>query len=257
MLKKLKNDIRSAKRTQWRTFCEEVEGRQATTRFHKLMANDPLASPGTLKTADGSFTSNDAETLKALMDVHFPGVNTAAAGTVLQSFLPSTVDQTTILSIVGVNRVEWAVNSFSPWKSSGPDEIFPAMLQHGLDLIIRPLSNLFEASLRLNHIPATWTRVKVVFIPKQGRSDYTSPKAYRPISLSSFLLKTLERLIDRYARDNFLIQSPLHPSQHAYQTGKCTESALHQLVYNIEDGMERSGFSLVTFLDIEGAFDNT
>jgi hypothetical protein len=29
----------------------------------------------------------------------------------------------------------------------------------------------------------------VTFIPKSGKLDYTEAKAYRPISLSSFLLK--------------------------------------------------------------------
>jgi hypothetical protein len=74
----------------------------------------------------------------------------------------------------------------------------------------------------LESFAPAWRQVKVVFIPKPGRNTYSGPKDYRPISLTSFLLKTMERLVDRYLRDEALVQSPLHPNQHAYQAGKST-----------------------------------
>jgi len=60
----------------------------------------------------------------------------------------------------------------------------------------------------------------VVFIPKPGKRDYTEPKSFRPISLTSFLMKTLERMIDRYLTQEVLIKTPLHSNQHAYRKGK-------------------------------------
>jgi len=71
-----------------------------------------------------------------------------------------------------------------------------------------------------------------VFIPKLGRTHCTSAKDFRPISLTSFLLKTLEKLVDAYLRDVILVRQPLHASQHAY-TGLSTETALHTLVTQI------------------------
>ncbi|XP_063994255.1 uncharacterized protein LOC135171557 [Diachasmimorpha longicaudata] len=49
-----------------------------------------------------------------------------------------------------------------------------------------------------------WREVRVVFIPKPGKCSYDNAKAYRPISLSSFLLKTLERLVDRHIKEGVL-----------------------------------------------------
>ena len=66
-----------------------------------------------------------------------------------------------------------------------------------------------------------------MFIPKPGRNSYCGPKDFRPISLTSFLLKTLERLVDRFLRDEILVSKPLHPNQHAYQAGKSVETVLH------------------------------
>ena len=48
----------------------------------------------------------------------------------------------------------------------------------------------------LGYVPAAWQGARVVFIPKPGKCGYTSLKDCRPISLTSFLLKTSERLID-------------------------------------------------------------
>jgi hypothetical protein len=59
-------------------------------------------------------------------------------------------------------------------------------------------------------IPTVWRQVKVMFNPKPGKLDYTEAKAYRPISLSSFLLKTMEKLVDRHIRDGALKMHPLH-----------------------------------------------
>jgi Reverse transcriptase (RNA-dependent DNA polymerase) len=84
-----------------------------------------------------------------------------------------------------------------------------------------------------------------------------TPKAFRPISLMSFILKTLEKLIDHRIRSKILINSPLHKFQHAYQPGIGTESALHNLIAEVEKSLPTQRMSLAVFVDIEGAFDNT
>lgn len=75
----------------------------------------------------------------------------------------------------------------------------------------------------------------MLFIPKPARITYEQDGAYRSISLASFLLKTLERWIDRYVREGLLRTTPLHSLQFAYQADKPTETALHKLVYKLED----------------------
>jgi hypothetical protein len=71
------------------------------------------------------------------------------------------------------------------------------------------------------------------------------------------LLKTLERLVDRFLRDEILATRPLHPNQHAYQAGKSVETALHQLVVRVEKTLDQQEIALGLFLHIEGAFNNT
>jgi hypothetical protein len=69
-----------------------------------------------------------------------------------------------------------------------------------------------------------------MFIPKPGKTTYTEAKAYLPISLLSFMLKTMEKLVDRNIRDEILMLHPLHQYHFIYQPGKSTETALHYVI---------------------------
>ena len=150
-----------------------------------------------------------------------------------------------------------AINSFALYKSPGVDGIFPALLQKAQEVVIPHLVRIFCACLLTGYVPAVWGQVKVVFIPKPNRNCYSGPRDYRPNSLTSFFLKTLERLVDKYLRDVALGLVPLHSNQCAYQTGKSVETALHQLMVRVEKVLDQQETSLGVLLDTEGAFNNT
>ena len=137
------------------------------------------------------------------------------------------------------------------------DMIFPALLQQGLDILIPTLLKIFPASLACGYIPKSWTKVKVVYIPKVGKKDSSHPKSQRPICLSSFMLKTMEKVVNEYIINNALKDKPLHPNQHAYQKGKSTETALAKVVDLVETCLDKKLIVVGVFIDIEGAFDNT
>jgi len=99
--------------------------------------------------------------------------------------------------------------------------------------------------------------VRVAFIPKPGRNQHELARDFRPISLSSFLLKTMEKMMDADMRGGALNRKPLHPHQHAFRAGMSTETALHSLVRRLEEGVFSGEMALSVFLDIEGAFNNT
>ncbi|XP_039298083.1 uncharacterized protein LOC120354713 [Nilaparvata lugens] len=130
------------------------------------------------------------------------------------------------------------------------------MLQQGPKTLLVLLCELFRASLAYGYIPQAWCLSRVVFIPKRGRADYSTAKSFCPINLTSFLLKTLERLVERHLRKVVLPYTLLHRKQHAYQPGKSCETALHQLVSRVEASLAAREIALCAFMDIEGTFDN-
>jgi hypothetical protein len=52
----------------------------------------------------------------------------------------------------------------------------------------------------IGYLPQAWIGVKVLYIPKAGTQNPEQPKSYRPISLTSFLLKSIEKMIDLHIR---------------------------------------------------------
>ena len=121
-------------------------------------------------------------------------------------------------------RVRWAPKSFNPFKSPGPDDIYPVLLQRAGGPIIGSVVRLARASLTLGYVPKAWRGTRVIFIPKAGKNGLASPKDFRPISLTSFVLKMVEILVDGYIRDKILTEKLLHRDQHAYTAGRSTET---------------------------------
>jgi hypothetical protein len=111
------------------------------------------------------------------------------------------LDWRVAVRIVTYRRVVWAIDSLVPYKSPGMERIFPALLQEGQEVLIPYLVKIFCVCLATGYVPAMWCQVKVVFIPKTDRNSYGEPRDFRPIGLTFFLLKTMERLVDRFLRD--------------------------------------------------------
>ena len=93
----------------------------------------------------------------------------------------------------------------------------------------------------------------MVYIPKPGK-PLTQVKSLWPISLVSFILKTLEKLLDRHIRGGVLVRKPLHWNKFAYRAGMSMDTALYQVVHRLEKCLEQKEIALGAFLDIEGAF---
>lgn len=254
--------IRRLKRKSFRKFSEEIEDTPTAARLRKVLSKDHTNGIGTLRKVDGTRTNDQKETLEILMKTHFPGSQVIRDTSQSHSSEPIKMNnRSDALSkakeLFDSTRVKWAINKFKPYKSPGPDQIAPVLLQKGIQVILPTLIHLFKASYALGYLPMAWRKVKVVFIPKAGKKDPEQPKSYRPISLTSFLLKTMEKLIDLHIRVNHLSRQPLHCKQFAYQAGRSTVSALHHLVSKIENAIRYKEIALAAFIDVEGAFDNT
>jgi len=101
------------------------------------------------------------------------------------------------------------------------------------------LVRIFRTCVSNGYVPAIWQQVKLLYIPKLGTNSYNSSWYYRRNCLTSFLLKSMERLVDSYLRDEAPVLGPLHPNQQAYQAGKSVETAVHRLVVRVEKVLDR------------------
>lgn len=253
-------ELRKSKRATWRSHCSKVCSLPDMYRLQKALSLDHSNGLGTLRRPDGSFTSSSNETGKLLLDTHFPGCVPFVERSCLPPAYTNAANgraRSLAGKIINCHTVQWAISTFSPYKSPGPDGIRPCLLQQGSGIILSTMVRIFRASLLMAHVPTNWSKVEVVFIPKPGKVNVHLPKSVRPISLSSFLIKTMEKLLDHFIRTECLRDHPLNNLQFAYQPGRSTVTAIHSLTITLEKAFSAKQIALCAFIDISGAFDNT
>ena len=261
----LRNDytksLRKAKRQTWQKFCSDTENPKGMAKLTTMLQRNTKHHLGLLKGQDGKVKPNPEQSLQLLLDVHFPnsvrkdptGEDDQTSDFVNNISPYQTLEDSDIFTNTKIRK---AITQFGPHKAPGPDGLKPIILQHLPDQIITRLSLVYQASLQMAYIPKGWRKSNTIFIPKPGKPDYGIPKAFRPISLSCFMFKTMERLIYWHLEQTALQEHPLHSHQHAFRRGCSTESALSTAVDDIENAILRGTLALGVFLDIEGAFDN-
>ena len=257
-VKQYRKEIKKAKKESWENYCSGLESLSATARLQRIMRMNHKSGINTIRKADGSHTTSPEETLEELMRILFPDAQQGSSQhqNPATPIIPTSNRALDIESITNSSAIKAAIKSFQPYKSPGVDGIYPALLQEGLETLNPYLQILYRQSLKEGKIPRNWTEIRAVFIPKPGREDYSDPKSYRPISLSSFLLKGLERLVHWHLIGTNLKSQPLQPNLYSYQEGKSTENALHRVIHRVERALEQNNFVIVIFLDISGAFSD-
>ncbi|MEL7520088.1 MAG: reverse transcriptase domain-containing protein, partial [Cyanobacteria bacterium J06553_1] len=245
-----KSEIKSAKAKSWKQYCEGLESLHPVARLFRFLRQDGRPGPQNMQKADGTTTSRPEDTLELMLASHL------AIPTGLHAQVYSHLPWEDASQIITPQVLSASVSTFEPLKAPGADGIKPILLQKGWKHILPAFHNLCVACLRLGTIPRSWGKARGVLLPKLGRVDLTSPKAYRLITLSTFFLKVVEKVILWRLTSVKSVQRAITWKQHGFTAGSSTESALHGLVSRLEEALVVGNYSLAIFLDIQGAFDN-
>ena len=162
----------------------------------------------------------------------------------------------TMFMIIGITKstvlqklLELKVN-----KAPGPDGIHSYILKACANTLYVPLTILYSQSLSSGVLPDEWKQAHVVPVFKKGQRNQASN--YRPISLTSLVVKILESII-RSELVTFLDgQGILNGEQHGFVNRK---SCFTNLLSTFEEWTSAldQGFSIdVIFLDYNKAFDS-
>ena len=247
-----KYNLRKTKRKSWFDFCSKTESMAATAKLCKILKKDGNCKLGCIEKSDGGYTLSPEETLRHMVETHIHTDNVRTGGAVTHE---ENAPNGLIDNIVNARKTKLAVFRCEPYKAPGMDGIYPAMLQHGWGDLCPWISQLFRASIQMGYIPKCWRKAKGLFLPKPGKDSYAKAKSFRMITLTSYQLKILERLILWYLGSGEDIDGKLHHYQYGFRKGRSTEAALHQLVHRLEENYIKGDLSMGIFLDIEGAFD--
>ena len=140
----------------------------------------------------------------------------------------------------------------NPNKAAGPDEIHGKILKNCAVSLAYPLSLLFRTSYNSGMIPKDWKIANVVPVHKKGSK--MSVENYRPISLTSLVMKIFEKLI----RDELMIkcEAQLSRNQHGFLPNRSCTTQLIDFADNVTQALNSSIRTDIVYFDFAKAFDS-
>lgn len=137
-------------------------------------------------------------------------------------------------------------------KSTGPDGVHPRVLRTCAEQLCEVLCRIFNLSLSLEKVPVLWKTSCIVPVPKTPKAK--EPGHYRPVALTSHLMKTMERLIMDHLRG--VVNPTMDPLQFAYKQNIGVEDGVLYLQQRALAHLETAGNAVrVMFFDFSSAFN--
>ena len=138
----------------------------------------------------------------------------------------------------------------------GIDQIHYELLKHLTPSALRVLLTILNKIWTEGTFPELWRHAVIIPIPKPNK-DHTIPSNYRPISLTSCLCKTMERMVN--CRLVWYLEKFGHLSifQCGFRKNRNTVDHLIRLETYIREAYKSNQQCVAVFFDLEKAYDTT
>jgi hypothetical protein len=287
----LRRAIQDAKQAAWADLCDSIQQKDSKKRWQAVHRTDP--SPFSPLNSIPDAAGHLPHDLTASLD------NLAAAfvseATPPPAPIPVTVQRyADVLSWTHPTQSTLPPHASDTWTFSpsmvrnqcryqhiqsapGPDCILPAFLRYAGRTVHIILSLFYNFSWRHAVLPQAWTEANVMALYKGAAAAARGKPAgcraqassYRPISMTSIVIRTFEHLIHRRLSADLEQRGFFHPQQFGFRTGRTTADAINSLLsiirrtnqreyrYTDDQGISRRHQMPcpVLFLDIKKAFD--
>ena len=270
-----KRYTRSQSQSDYRSYTQARNALRGLTRnlrkqFERQIANNIKVNPkafwnytrnrmktrpsiGSIEGIDGKLYTSDKDKSNAF-NKFFSSVFTAEDPSTAPSFHVDKSDDISLSSItIDPAIVHEKLNSLKSGKAPGPDGWPAEVFKQCSDHLCIPLSILFVKSLESGHLPQDWKTGFITPIYKKGNK--TKVNNYRPVCLTSVVIKLFESIIrdtlTKYLYDNNL----LSPNQHGFVPRRscCTQllHALNDWTLSLDEHLPTD----VIYFDFSKAFD--
>ena len=140
-------------------------------------------------------------------------------------------------------------------KAGGDDEIVYEPIKYGGTILLEILSKFYTAILRLAYAPKDMKKGVIVTHFKGGGRRKDNPDNYRAITLSSVVLKLLERILLTRIELSDAIEPPIHPLQEGFKKQQGCLMTSFLVKKAIQFAKEKGSKVYACFLDVRKAFD--
>lgn len=168
-------------------------------------------------------------------------------------FVPATsAAQTSPMTDITEEEVRRVFCSVKVHKAAGPDGITPMLLKDCAYYLAPVFCSIFNISLKHRKVPALWKSSIIVPVPKKAKPKVAND--FRPVALTSAVMKCLERLIlPKVIKQT---ASSLDPLQFAYKQGRSVEDATTYLIHLVSQHLETArSYVRILFVDFSSAFN--
>ncbi|XDV11181.1 hypothetical protein PO909_000189 [Leuciscus waleckii] len=150
------------------------------------------------------------------------------------------------------HQVRRALREVNPRKAAGPDGVPGKVLRACADQLTGILTKIFNISLTRAIVPSCWKSTTIIPVPKT--SARKSLNDFRPIALTSLVMKCLERLVAQHIKA--CLPPSFDPHQFAYRANRSTEDAIAITLHATLSHLEHSGsYARLLFIDFSSAFN--
>ncbi|TWW75382.1 putative RNA-directed DNA polymerase from transposon BS [Takifugu flavidus] len=137
-------------------------------------------------------------------------------------------------------------------KATGPDGISSRLLKDCADQLCGVLLHIFNLNLSLERVPLLWKTSCVVPVPKTAHAR--EPNHFRPVALTSHLMKTMERIVLTHLQQ--LVDGKMDSLQFEYRPGIGVNDAVTYLLHRSLSHLEGTRSTVrVMFFDFSSTFN--
>ena len=153
-------------------------------------------------------------------------------------------------------ELERAIAKMKKKGAAGPDDIPPTFLKALGPSGLAELLAIFNVSFNSADCPQIWRNAIIIPLLKSGKAA-SELASYRPVSLTSCVVKILERMIAE--RLYYLAETKgwLSRLQAGFRKGRSCEDQILRIVQSIDDGFQQKPMkrSVLVLLDFSKAYD--
>ncbi|KAK1799569.1 hypothetical protein P4O66_000371 [Electrophorus voltai] len=137
-------------------------------------------------------------------------------------------------------------------EAAGPDNIPGHVLRECADQLADVLTDIFNISLSCAVVPTCFKTTTIVPVPKKPTVSCLND--YRPIALTSIIMKCFERLVMRHIKTQ--LPPSLDPLQFAYRCNRSTDDAISTSLHLALTHLDKKGtYVRMLFIDFNSAFN--
>ncbi len=157
-----------------------------------------------------------------------------------------------VITVSG-DEVRRALKRVNVRKAARPDGITGRVLRSCADQLAVFFTSIFKESLANSVIPTSFKKSVIIPVPKNNKPSCLND--YRPVALTSIVMKVFERLVKNYICSS--IPDTLDPLQFAYHPNRSTDDAISHILHSSLTHIDSKNGNYVRllFIDYSSAFN--